>query len=230
MNVTGNYIEAVFGFLEKLRAEEAKLDAAADIMAQAVKKDGLIHLFGTDPHSASAGDELFFKGGGLANINPFYDPAFSFAHGAYRCSLCQNLDGLAPVVMEYYKNAKAGDPIIIIGERPEALVFSQAIEKAAEMKLSVIVITSMDGAAIPDWASRVDVLIDNQAPRNDCVLTCGGRETAGVAALLTGAILNLLAAKTLERAATAPVWGGSGTATSADKPMIFRFLERIRHL
>jgi len=79
MNATETYIELLSGFVEKLKAEEAKLDAAADLMARAVMKDGLIHLFGTDPHSASAGDAFFFKGGGLQTsisfmIRPFPSP------------------------------------------------------------------------------------------------------------------------------------------------------------
>lgn len=230
MNTTEKYIGLVSGYLEALKQEEPKLEAAAALMAEAVKADGLIHIFGTDPHSASIGDELFYKGGGLANINPLYDPAFSFAHGAYRCTLCQTLDGLAPVIMDYYENIKANDPIIIIGSRPDALVFGQAVEKALSMKLRVIAITSMDKAELPKWASSVDVLIDNHAPETDCVLTCGGVATAGVSAILNAAILNLLTAKTLEKLSQAPVWSGSRLVTVNDKPLISRFIERIRHL
>lgn len=230
MNIMEKYIKLISGYLEKLKIEESKLDAAAALMAKTIENDGLIHIFGTDPHSVSAGDELFYMGGGLANINPFYDPAFSLAHGAYRCSLCQTLDGLAPVVMDYYENAKAGEPIIIIGSRPDAMVFTQAVEKALNMKLRVIAITSMDGAKEPAWASSIDVLIDNHAPENDCVLLCSGVATAGVTSILTEAILNLLTAKTIEKLPDAPVWSGSRTVSIDDKPMISHLINRIRHL
>lgn len=230
MNMTEKYVKLVSGYLEQLKKEESKLDAAAALMAKTIKNDGLIHIFGTDPHSASAGDELFYMGGGLANINPFYDPAFSFAHGAYRCSLCQELDGLAPVVMEYYENAKEDEPIIIIGSRPDAMVFTQAIEKALDMKLRVIAITSMDGAKEPAWVSSIDVLIDNHAPLKDCVLSCAGVATGGVTSILTEAILNLLTAKTIENLPSAPVWSGSRTVGTNDKPMISHLIYRIRHL
>ena len=230
MNTMDKYIKTVCGYLEKLKTEESKLDSAAALMAETIKNDGLIHIFGTDPHSASAGDELFFMGGGLTHINPLYDPAFSFAHGAYRCNLCQELDGLAPVIMEYYENIKADEPIIIIGSRPDAIVFTQAIEKALAMKLRVIAITSMDGAKEPSWASKVAVLIDNHAPEHDRVLSCGGVSTASVTSILTTAVLNLLTAKTIEILPDAPVWKGNRTGCIDDKPMIYNMINRIKHL
>ncbi|NLY18148.1 MAG: SIS domain-containing protein, partial [Clostridiaceae bacterium] len=128
--MTEKYIKLLSVYLNKLKIEESNLNAAAKLMADAIKNDRLIHIFGTDPHSASIGDEMFCKGGGLVNINPFYDPAFSLAHGGYRCSLCQTLDGLAPVIMEYYENVRVGDPIIIIGSRPDKLILTQAVDKA----------------------------------------------------------------------------------------------------
>lgn len=206
--MTEKYIKLLSMYLDELRKEESNLNEAAKLMADAVRNDRLIHIFGTDPRSASIGDELLCKGGGLVNINPLYDPAFSFAHGGYRCSLCQSLYGLAPIIMEYYENIREGDPIIIIGSRPDNLVLTQAVEKAIDMKLRVIVVTSMEGSAV-EWASRVDVIIDNHAPEKDCVITCGDVATAGVSTILTGAVLNLLEVKTIELAPGAPVWSGS---------------------
>jgi uncharacterized phosphosugar-binding protein len=132
--------------------------------------------------------------------------------------------------MEYYENITAGDPIVIIGSRIGSMMLTQAVEKALDMKLRVIVITSVEGAETPEWASRIDVLINNHAPGYDRILSCGDKSAAGVGTIRTVTVLNLLTAKTIEKFPDVETWSGSGTVSADEKPMIGKFIERVKHL
>ena len=76
-----------YGYFEKILAnltqvnetQEKNLDAAAALMADAIENDRLIHVYGGGGHTTLPVGEMFFRAGGLANINPVMEPALSDA-------------------------------------------------------------------------------------------------------------------------------------------------------
>ena len=65
-----SYLDETVRLLTKVRDEQSSaIHEAADLVARAVSAGGLVHLFGTG-HSHLLAEELFYRAGGLAQINP----------------------------------------------------------------------------------------------------------------------------------------------------------------
>ena len=228
MSTAQNYLDTLSGLIKSLESEQGLIETAAGILADAVKADRLIHVFGVDPYSASSSDEFFFKAGGLVNISPIYDPTFSYSHGASRCGMCQKLDGLSPAILDYYEYIEPGDPIIIISSDPNNLVFQQALEKSRVMGLKTIaIVPSAPGQVI----KNADVTISTHAPAVDTVTDVSGLKSGGVASALTSAVINTLVLVTLEKLDSPVVWIGDRIADcDKNEQLIDKYIERVKHL
>ena len=74
-----------FGYIEKAIAnikevaekQEQNIKAAAKLMADAIADDKLINVYAGGGHTTLAMGEMFFRAGGLANINPLMETALS---------------------------------------------------------------------------------------------------------------------------------------------------------
>src|SRR5687768_18430487 len=77
-----SYISELQNLLERIKCEQtAAIEAAGQLVADALVGDGLIHTFGTG-HSHLIADEAFFRAGGIAAINPILDERLVFLKGA----------------------------------------------------------------------------------------------------------------------------------------------------
>ena len=73
-----DYLDAVVGNLEQVRTEQAEnIAAAASLMADAIAEDRLIHVYGGGGHTTLVMGEMFFRAGGLANIDPVMETGLS---------------------------------------------------------------------------------------------------------------------------------------------------------
>ncbi len=69
------YLSKIIGLLKKVEEEQTvNIDKAAELMASAIEKDELIHVYGGGGHTTLVMGEMFFRAGGLANINPVMEP------------------------------------------------------------------------------------------------------------------------------------------------------------
>ena len=72
------YLEKIIANLEKVKQEQGEnIHRAASLMADAVQNDKLIHVYAGGGHTTLAMGEMFFRAGGLANINPLMETALS---------------------------------------------------------------------------------------------------------------------------------------------------------
>ncbi|MFP4589805.1 MAG: SIS domain-containing protein, partial [Candidatus Acetothermia bacterium] len=72
-----DYFEKVKEMLEDVeKTQEEDIHRAAELVSDAVEKDGLIHTFGTG-HSHMIAEEPFFRAGTLAPVNLVYDPSLA---------------------------------------------------------------------------------------------------------------------------------------------------------
>ena len=65
--------------IEKVNAEQMEnIKVAASLMADAIQNDKLINVYGGGGHTTLCMGEMFFRAGGLSNINPidFYKNNF----------------------------------------------------------------------------------------------------------------------------------------------------------
>lgn len=100
-------------FKKILENEETSIDCATDLIVQSIKKDQLVHIFGTGGHSSIGATEMFWRAGCLAAINPLLDPSLLPSMGAKHSNWMERTEGLAPSILSAY-NVQAGETIIIV--------------------------------------------------------------------------------------------------------------------
>jgi len=67
-----DYYNNTIEILDKIYSEEADaIQQTGKMLAEVFSRDGLLHVFGCG-HSHMIEEELFFRAGGLAQVNPIY--------------------------------------------------------------------------------------------------------------------------------------------------------------
>ena len=106
------YYESIQDIIEKVYEREGeKISTAGQILAETIRRDGLIHVFGCG-HSHMIAEEMFYRAGGLVAINPIFEESTMLHDGAYKSSQIERMSGYAPRVLERY-TLREGDAFII---------------------------------------------------------------------------------------------------------------------
>ena len=70
-DTSNGYLPLVIELLNKIETEQLdNIKAAAKLMADAIEDDRLINVYGGGGHTTLHVGEMFFRAGGLCNINP----------------------------------------------------------------------------------------------------------------------------------------------------------------
>lgn len=80
-------------------AENNKIKLAASILYNSFVEDGVVHVFATG-HSHMFAEEMFYRSGGLVNVDPVLVPALMQHEGAIRSTKLERLSGLAKVIFD----------------------------------------------------------------------------------------------------------------------------------
>lgn len=81
MEAMKRYYEIITNFLMRINEEEEESIAkAAQLVSEAIEKDKLVHAMVTGGHSSIGAQEMFWRAGGLAPVNPILDPGFSLSY------------------------------------------------------------------------------------------------------------------------------------------------------
>ena len=84
LNDYGYIDKAIANIREVAEKQEANIKAAATLMADAIAADKLINVYAGGGHTTLAMGEMFFRAGGLANINPMMETALSVFNQALK--------------------------------------------------------------------------------------------------------------------------------------------------
>lgn len=208
MNAIKTYfrnIERILDFVEE--SQEEVMEAAANCFADAIQQKRSIYVFGCS-HGGILAEEMFYRAGGLAVINPLFNPSLMLnVRPVTLTSKFERLEGQSKALLEE-SSAKAGDVILIhsVSGRNAGIVEMALTAKAMDMK--VIGITNM--AYSKESSSRhcsgkrlfevCDICIDNGGEFGDgCVEIKGIHEKAGATSTVIGAsIANGIAVRTAE--------------------------------
>jgi uncharacterized phosphosugar-binding protein len=89
------YLSGVVALLEEIAQEDRNtIRAAAELVADTVAAEGLIHIFGTG-HSHMLAEEMFYRAGGLAAVNPILVESLMLHTGAENSTRLERQPGLA---------------------------------------------------------------------------------------------------------------------------------------
>lgn len=186
MDPLESYFNGVLDTLQQIRRDETtKIQEAGRVIGASLAKGRLLHVFGTGGHSYIAGEEIFYRAGGLVPVSPILDPGVSLAFGAIRSTKVERTPGYAKGVLDTYP-LQAGDVLIIANANGINSVTIDAALEAKQRGLTVIAITSPEcSKGIPAghparhpsnknlW-ELADIYIDNKTPTGEALVIVEG--------------------------------------------------------
>jgi uncharacterized phosphosugar-binding protein len=124
-------------------AQAGNLGKAGAMIADAYQQDRLIHVYGGGGHTVMMVFEMFFRAGGLANVNPILGHDISPMCQATKYLEVERTPGYANGLFRYYE-VGAGDLLIIfhnIGMNPTTI---DAADEAKRRGAKIIAVSSGD--------------------------------------------------------------------------------------
>jgi uncharacterized phosphosugar-binding protein len=247
MGVLQDYLDKVSSILRAITEnEEGNITRTAELAAKMIEEDRLIHVFGTGGHSIMGAMEVFWRAGGLANINPLFPPGISLIDSHPNM---ERITGLAKNVLKFY-GVRKGDLLIIVNVNGINAITIDAAVFGKELGATVVAITSPAFARTvpPNIPARhpnnknlhdlADIVIDVHVPAGDAVLSIGSLQQK-VGATSTFAVCytaNSIIAKTVEilvkKGVKPPVWTSANIkgGDEANRENLEKYLPRIHHL
>ena len=97
------YYDEVLKIINEIRSTEREnILKAARIVADQVKNDKLIYVFGPGGHSNLAAMEIFFRAGGLLHVSAIINQETMLSEGAMKSMQVERLPGYGKIVVEDY--------------------------------------------------------------------------------------------------------------------------------
>jgi len=121
-------------------SQQSQMAVAGHILANTLEHDGLIHVFGCG-HSHMLSEELFFRAGGLVNVNAIFDTSVMLHEGAVKGSKVERMQDFAPLLLNRYKIDKKDCMILASNSGINAYPIEMAY-CALDRGIPVICITS----------------------------------------------------------------------------------------
>ena len=247
---TDGYRSTVVRLFDEIYEGLPTIDMAANVVAEAIMRDEVIHVIGPGGHSNMGVEELLWRAGGLAPINAILDAGTNLIHGAKRSNVIERTPGYAARVLDAYRvGRKPGEVIIIVNAYGVNAMCIDTAEEAKRREMITIGVTSRSFAdALPaDHPSRhpsgknlyqeVDHFLDCRLPFGDAVVVIGGGEKTGPTSTFCNVfVLNLLMIETIrkivEAGRTPPIWRSANMpgGDEANRALEEIYIPRIRHL
>lgn len=244
------YYKEVIGIIDDIHNnEKERILKVARVIADHVKKDKLIYIWGPGGHSNLAAMEIFFRAGGLMHVNAILNTETMLSGGALKSMQVERLPGYGKIIINDYGIGE-GDLLIVVNAYG---INSATIDAAMEAKskgATVIGISSHEHAnnCPKDHVARhpskknlheiVDYTIDCKVKVGDAVIKLPDFEQK-IGALSTFAnayVLNCVVIEAINMMVNEgikpPVWM-SGNAPGGDEwnnQFMNKFRDKIRML
>ena len=238
------YYKNITGILDTIYTEENEnIKNIGSIIAEVFKKDQLLHVFGCG-HSHMLEEELFYRAGGMALVNPIFETSTMLHEGAVKSSQIERMSGYARLVLERY-SITPGDAILIASTSGINSFPIEMAQTAKEFGAIVIGITSfyyldrpsrqIDGLHLKDVC---DYVVDNHVPVGDASVEVRSDGTksgplSSIATLFIANSLMLAASDQLNEWKIEPKIYRSGNCPGGDQynaRLISQLKTRIKHL
>lgn len=243
------YLAAALAILDRVRTGQAdRIRAAGRIMADAIADDRLIHVYGGGGHTTLAMGEMFFRAGGLSNIDPVMETGISVFNQALKYLELERCVEFGAAVVRYY-DIRPGDPFIVFHNIGINAATIDAALEARRKGARIIAVSSSAWQALPaDHPIRhpsrqnlfdlAEISIDDYNPVGDAVVRMPGLDTpiGPVSNLVDFTIAHWLeiecVRQCIARRIVPPVWNSAnapgGDAKNAG--LLARYKPRIKSL
>jgi len=177
----GQYKDKVINLINEIETtQQVNISKAGALIGQSLSNDGILHVFSTG-HSHMIAEELFYRAGGLIQVDPILDPNLMLHEGPIKSTALERLPGYAEAIFSTV-NFKEGEPIIIVSNSGINVVPVEMAILARKhgMKVIAVTSTSISSALKPRHPSGMklmnagDVVIDNCLKDGDAVLDLPG--------------------------------------------------------
>ena len=236
---TARYLDVARELLDRVAEQDAELDRAADLCADAIGEGGLVHLFGTG-HSRIAVEEMFPRYGSYPGFHPIVELSMTFhtqvvgANGQRQAMFIERVEGLGEVVLRNF-DLRPPDAMMVFSASGLGAVPIEVARGARERGLAVIAVTSIAatdaGESTHSTGSRLrdhaDVVLDLCTPPADALVALEGLDTpvgpgSTIAAVaLANEVKVRTAARLVERGSLPPVLTSASVVGAEESRRLF---------
>ena len=139
MNDFGYHASILANLQQVNDTQSENIRKAASLMADAIAEDRLIHVYGGGGHTTLCMGEMFFRAGGLSNINPVMETGLSVFNQALKYLELERTVNYGSAIMKY-ADLQSGDLLIIfhnIGINPATIDAAQEAKRAGAKIIAV---------------------------------------------------------------------------------------------
>jgi uncharacterized phosphosugar-binding protein len=244
------YLNQVIDLLKKVEEKQTEnIDKGAELMAEAIRKDELIHVFGGGGHTTLVMGEMFFRAGGLANINPIMEPGLSVFNQALKYLELERTENYGRSIVKYFR-IKKGEVLIIFHNIGINAATIDAAMEAKECGAKIIAVSSsywqndmpkdhfIRHSNKKNLFDLADICIDDYNPVGDAVVNIPGVDTsiAPISNIIDFYIAHRLeiatVKKCVEKGIKPPIWS-SANAPGGDEinaKYVEKYLPRVKYL
>lgn len=217
-----------------------KIMAAAELVAETIKNDGIIYIFGCG-HSHLIGLDCFYRAGGLVNVSAMLDTDLMLHNGAAKSSKMEKMSGIAESVFERYCLTE-NDTLIVVstsGKNAVPVEMAKVAAKNGIKNISVVSSAYFEDKTEGEKLYEIsDIYIDNCVPHGDAVMDITGTDVkmGSVSTVASSFILQAVLLEAAENAAKSgkkvPIYMSGNIEGGADynKALIKEYMPRIKHL
>lgn len=188
MNSILSYLDAAQAILDRIRDEQDEIRRAAEICANTIANDGLVHMFATG-HSRMFVEEMYPRHGSFPGFHPIVELSMTFhnqvvgANGQRQAMFIEHVEGLAAVILRNFVINPPDSFLIFSNSGVNEVVVEMALE-AKKLDLPVIAVISKEHSAASKakhssgqkLTDIADVSIDNGTPAGDALVRISGLE------------------------------------------------------
>lgn len=239
--ITELYYDNIVSVLTKIKeTQKDKINEAAQMVAETIKNDGIIYIFGCG-HSHMIGLDCFYRAGGLANASAMLDTDLMLHNGAAKSSKMEKMTGIAESIFERYCITPE-DVLITVSTSGKNAVPVEMAQTATRNGIKNISVVSSsyfaDKKDAPLLYECSDIYIDNCVPHGDAVIEIEGAQTkmGSVSTAASSFILQSVLMEASELAgkegAELPIYmsGNIEGGTEFNKALIKKYMGRVKHL
>lgn len=207
MSKAFEYFENLHRILTRITTEQGEnIEKASRAVADTLENGGRIHTFGTG-HSHMLAEEIFYRAGGLVNVNPILETGLMLHESASKSTALERLEGYGEILFDMH-DIKDSDILFLFSNSGRNGVAIDLALIAQSRGVKTVVITNMEhtlqGKSRHSSGKKLyelgTIVIDNCGCMGDASMEIKeiGRNVAPTSTAAGAAILNAIEARAVE--------------------------------